>query len=136
MAGAWIFCLAAALREILEAAARGKAIVSTRVGAEGLELRDGIEIILRDGAAAFALVCVELLADPVRCETLGMAAHEIGSRRYDRRQIVVRIKDEIGNPGGLNKDNHDICFGRPKGANRVEIADAFERLEEGIRHES
>lgn len=82
--------------KILEAAARGKAIVSTRVGAEGLELRDGIEIILRDGPEAFALACAELLADPVRCETLGMAAREVVSRYYDRRQIVIRIKDEIG----------------------------------------
>ena len=36
--------------KILEAAAHGKAVVSTVVGAEGLELRDGVEIALRDGA--------------------------------------------------------------------------------------
>ena len=65
-----------------------------------MELRDGIEIILRDGAAAFARACVELLVDPGRCEILGVAAREVVARRYDRRQIVTRIKDEIGNPDG------------------------------------
>jgi glycosyltransferase involved in cell wall biosynthesis len=40
--------------KILEAAAYGKAIVSTTVGAEGLELRDSIEIVIRAGVPAFA----------------------------------------------------------------------------------
>jgi glycosyltransferase involved in cell wall biosynthesis len=85
--------------KILEAAARGKAIVSTMVGAEGLELRDGVEIILRDGARAFAGACVELLGDPARCDGLGVAARSAVERCYDRKRIVTLIKEEIGNPG-------------------------------------
>lgn len=87
--------------KILEAAAYGKAIVSTTVGAEGLELRDGVEIVIRAGAAAFATACVELLGDPARCGALGVAAREVVARRYDRQQIVTRIKEEIGNRGRL-----------------------------------
>src|SRR6266545_314988 len=83
--------------KILEAAAYGKAIVSTPVGAEGLELRDGIEIVIGAGASAFARACVDLLEDPARCQALGVAAREAVARRYDRNEIVVRIKDEIGN---------------------------------------
>jgi hypothetical protein len=83
--------------KILEAAAHGKAIVSTHVGAEGLELRDGVEIILRDGPAAFAEACIALLGDASRCERLGVAAREAVVCRYDRQQIVALIKDEIGN---------------------------------------
>jgi len=81
--------------KILEAGAHGKAIVSTTVGAEGLELRDGRDIVLRDGGPAFARACVELLRDLPRCERLGAAAREAVARGYDRRQIVARIKDEI-----------------------------------------
>jgi glycosyltransferase involved in cell wall biosynthesis len=81
--------------KILEASAHGKAVVSTVVGAEGLELRDGVEIILRDGARAFADGCIELLGDPARREALGRAAREAVARRYDRRQIVALVKDEI-----------------------------------------
>jgi len=84
--------------KILEAAAYGKAIVSTTVGAEGLELRDGIEIVIRV-APALARACVELLGDPARCEALGVAAREVVARRYDRQHIVTRIKEEISNPG-------------------------------------
>ncbi len=59
----------------------------------------------------------------------------------DRLREHSRVPSDIGPyvedvVAFMNKGNHDICFGRPKGANRVEIADAFERLEEGIRHES
>jgi len=87
--------------KILEASAYGKAIVSTVVGAEGLELRDGVEIILRDGARAFADACIELLGDPPRREALGRAAREAVARRYDRRQIVALVKHEIaGRPAG------------------------------------
>ena len=89
--------------KILEAGARGKAIVSTTVGAEGLELRDGVEIILRDSAQDLAGACVELLSDPARCDTLGVAARGAVERRYDRKQVVTLIKEEIGNPGRLMK---------------------------------
>jgi glycosyltransferase involved in cell wall biosynthesis len=81
--------------KILEAAAHGKAIVSTAIGAEGLELRDGIEIMLRDGPRAFADCCVDLLKDPGRCEALGYAAREFVAPRYDRNRIVALIKDEL-----------------------------------------
>ena len=81
--------------KILEAGAYGKAIVSTTVGAEGLDLRDDQGIVLRDGGPAFARVCVELLRDPARCERLGAAAREAVARRYDRRKIVAHIRDEI-----------------------------------------
>jgi hypothetical protein len=81
--------------KILEAGAYGKAIVSTRVGAEGLELRDGLEIVLRDGASAFARACVDLLSEPTRCAKLGAAARETIARRYNRTRIVAHIKNEI-----------------------------------------
>lgn len=82
--------------KILEAAAYGKAIVSTWIGAEGLELGDGREIMLRDGGPAFARACVELLNAPRDCEALGLAARAVVARRYDRKQIVNQIKNEIG----------------------------------------
>ncbi len=81
--------------KIIEAAAYGKAIVSTRVGAEGLELRDGEEIVLRHGGRAFAEACVDLLKDPTRCRAMGLAARKAVEPRYDRRHIMSRIKDTI-----------------------------------------
>jgi glycosyltransferase involved in cell wall biosynthesis len=81
--------------KIIEAAAYGKAIISTTVGAEGLDFRNGSEIILSDDPAGFARACVELLNDPSRCRALGRAARAEAARLYDRRQIKDQIKNSI-----------------------------------------
>ena len=47
--------------KILEAMAMGKAVVSTNIGAEGLNLRDGSEIILADQPSDFAAAIVRLM---------------------------------------------------------------------------
>jgi glycosyltransferase involved in cell wall biosynthesis len=60
--------------KILEAAAMAKPIVSTRVGAEGLDLVDGREIVLADEPRAFAAAVAELLRDAPRRRELGQAA--------------------------------------------------------------
>ena len=50
--------------KIIEAAAYGKPIVSTRIGAEGLQMRDDHDIVIRDDPKAFAEACINLLTDP------------------------------------------------------------------------
>lgn len=49
--------------KIYEAMAAGTPVVSTTIGAEGLDVRHGANILLADDAAAFAESCLELLAD-------------------------------------------------------------------------
>jgi len=77
--------------KIIEAAAYGKAVVSTRVGAEGLEYQDDREIILRDGAIEFAEACIALLKNPLRCAELGNNARETTISLYDREKIISDI---------------------------------------------
>lgn len=60
--------------KILEAAAMTKAIVSTRVGAEGLNFIDGEEIDLADEPAEFIEAVAALLRDQARRRALGQAA--------------------------------------------------------------
>jgi glycosyltransferase involved in cell wall biosynthesis len=81
--------------KIIEAAAYRKAIVSTSIGAEGLDFQNGSEIILREDPAGFARACIELLGDPSRCRALGEAAGAKAARLYDKRQIKERIKSEL-----------------------------------------
>lgn len=59
--------------KLVEYFAAGKAVVSTRLGAEGLPVRDGEHLVLaeRDG---FADAALSLLADPERRARLGAAA--------------------------------------------------------------
>ena len=77
--------------KIIEAAAARKAIVSTTVGAEGLALDDGSEILLRDTAASFAAACLELFDDRSRATALGNAAYVMARSQYERGAIVERI---------------------------------------------
>lgn len=77
--------------KIIEAAGYGRAIVSTTIGAEGLELEDGASILLRNDPESFADACVELLCDPVRRKGLGTAARAAVVKRYDRSMVLDRI---------------------------------------------
>jgi hypothetical protein len=87
--------------KIIEAAACGKPITATRLGAEGLELHDGRELLLRDDPESFAEACLQLLKDSALCKRLGHAAHEAASRHYDRANVIRLIqkyfRHEIGN---------------------------------------
>jgi glycosyltransferase involved in cell wall biosynthesis len=77
--------------KIIEAAAYAKAIVSTRLGAEGLNLEDGREIILRDAPAALADACVRLLGDPDAAACLGRAALHKARGTYERTAVIDHL---------------------------------------------
>jgi glycosyltransferase involved in cell wall biosynthesis len=77
--------------KIIEAAAYAKAIVSTRLGAEGLNFEDGREIILRDAPAELAAACVRLLDDPNAAARLGLAARQKARGIYERSTVVDQL---------------------------------------------
>jgi len=60
--------------KILEAMAMGVPVVSTTIGAEGLDLQAGTELEIADGAGAFAARTAELLVDDGRRRALADAA--------------------------------------------------------------
>ena len=61
--------------KILEAMAMGVPVVSTTIGAEGLELETGVHLETADDADAFADLTIALLADAERRKKLADAAH-------------------------------------------------------------
>jgi glycosyltransferase involved in cell wall biosynthesis len=71
----------------IEAAAHGKAVVSTPLGAEGLDFEDGKEILLASDVRELASHCVELLRDPGHAESIGTAARTRAIASYDRLAI-------------------------------------------------
>jgi glycosyltransferase involved in cell wall biosynthesis len=68
--------------KIFEAMAAGKAIVSTTIGAEGLPVKHGENILLADDAESFAKCVVELLKDRVSRESMGAAARKLVADGY------------------------------------------------------
>jgi glycosyltransferase involved in cell wall biosynthesis len=84
--------------KILEAAAMGKAIVSTRLGAEGLEFRDGEDIVLTDDARAFARATADLLADPARRRKLGEAARQRAEADYSHSALRTALRGALSEP--------------------------------------
>lgn len=68
--------------KILEAWAGGRAVVSTTVGAEGLPVRDGEHLLLRDTADSFAAAVSGLLAAPEERLRLGAAGRSIVEREF------------------------------------------------------
>jgi glycosyltransferase involved in cell wall biosynthesis len=56
--------------KVLEAFANERPVVATEAGIAGMPFRDGEEVLVRDGAAAFAEAVVGLLADPAESSRL------------------------------------------------------------------
>ena len=77
--------------KILEAMALGVPVVSTRLGATGIEARDGVEIRLADEPRFMAEACVELLRDPARAVELGRAGRRCVLGRFDADDIARNL---------------------------------------------
>jgi polysaccharide biosynthesis protein PslH len=77
--------------KILESGAMGKAIVSTTIGAEGLDFVPGEEIVIADDPAAFATNVVELLRSPARRKAMGQAARNRVVQDYDVKALERSI---------------------------------------------
>lgn len=81
--------------KIIEAATYGKPIVSTQIGAEGIHMFDGRELLLRDDPVQFADACIQLLRDDNLCNHLGLAARKAAMEHYDREKVVGLIQDYL-----------------------------------------
>ncbi|MGH0037029.1 MAG: glycosyltransferase [Myxococcota bacterium] len=68
--------------KILNSWAMGKAVVSTSVGCEGLEARDGENILVRDDPRAFAEAILALSRDAALRRRLGAAARRTAEETY------------------------------------------------------
>ena len=79
--------------KILEALAMGKAIVSTTVGAEGLDLKDGEEIFIADEPTAFANAVIRLLTDSELRRRIGENGRARVERDYDWRSIGEKLHE-------------------------------------------
>jgi sugar transferase (PEP-CTERM/EpsH1 system associated) len=78
----------------LEAMSMGKAVVSTALGAEGLQVRPGQDIEIADGTEAFAGATITLLRDAARRARMGAQARLTVTGQYSWSAIASRL-DEV-----------------------------------------
>jgi polysaccharide biosynthesis protein PslH len=78
--------------KVLDALASGRPLVSTTMGAEGIELTDGRDALLADEPGAFAGAAARVLGgdDPLAAR-LGAAGRRLAEDTYDWRAIGARL---------------------------------------------
>jgi glycosyltransferase involved in cell wall biosynthesis len=79
--------------KILEAFSHGRPVVSTSIGAEGLNLIDGEHILLADTAESFARQCVTLLHDQIQAEELGKRSREWVREHHSTEAIQRHLRE-------------------------------------------
>jgi hypothetical protein len=72
-----------------------KAIVTTSIGAEGLELRHGENCLIADEEMDFAQCCVSLLRDEGQRITLGNGARRLATDVYRQERINALVKATV-----------------------------------------
>lgn len=85
--------------KIYEAMAAGKAVVSTTIGAEGLDVRHGRDILLADDAESFAGEVVSLLEDAERRRGFERAAYDLAAR-FDWKAVARRFEETLAEVAG------------------------------------
>ncbi len=82
--------------KILTYLAAGKAVVATTKACEGLEVRDGVHLLLRDDPDGFQLAVRNLLNDYALRRRLGMSGRELVEQKYDWRAYVQSMREFVG----------------------------------------
>ncbi|MGY4234697.1 glycosyltransferase involved in cell wall biosynthesis [Bradyrhizobium sp. USDA 4449] len=93
--------------KLVEAAAYGKPIVSTAIGAEGIFLEDGKDILIREQDEAIAEACSRLLVNDALCARLGEGAHAKAGRCYDLQQIRTQIIGQLLEGADLENEDEE-----------------------------
>jgi glycosyltransferase involved in cell wall biosynthesis len=81
--------------KILEAFGAGRAVVSTRLGAEGIEAEHGRHLLIADTAEGIADAVAGLLADPARRREMAAEARRLAEERYGWAAIGAGMADDL-----------------------------------------
>ncbi|GIK43480.1 MAG: glycosyl transferase family 1 [Chloroflexota bacterium] len=82
--------------KILDAWSWGLPLVSTTIGAEGIEIEDNKNILIADTAEAFAQAVIRILKNPTLAQQLGQNGRQTVLDKYDW-QVTYSAWDEVYN---------------------------------------
>lgn len=85
--------------KVLDALAYAKAVVTTPIGYDGLELEPGEHVVVAERPADFAAACTALMADPVRRVRIGLAGRERVRERYRAEALPVIVEQILAAAG-------------------------------------
>jgi polysaccharide biosynthesis protein PslH len=94
--------------KIFEAMAMGKAVISTTIGAEGLPVHPGKDIVIADDPQTFADSTIQLLRDPLRRAELGRAARELVEQNYSWDVVVQPFETVLKMLAGEERNSMDV----------------------------
>jgi glycosyltransferase involved in cell wall biosynthesis len=77
--------------KILEALSYGLPVISTTIGAEGLEVTPGSDIIIADGREAFAEQCLRIWRDEFLRRQIAGAGRDLWRRKYSPSALVPAL---------------------------------------------
>mgnify|MGYP001152134893 CR=1 FL=1 len=80
--------------KVLEYFSCGLPVVSTSIGAEGLDVENGVNILIEDSMDKFAIKVIDLLMNKDLRVRLGEAARELAMKEYDWR-IIGKQLDKV-----------------------------------------
>jgi len=81
--------------KILDSLAMGLPVVSTSIGCEGLSVRDGSHILIRDDPEQFADAVLQVISDPVLANTLRTNGRRLVEEHYDWQRIFEQLEVEM-----------------------------------------
>lgn len=79
--------------KVVEALSMSKAIVSTTLGSEGIDVESGIHVVLADDARSFADAVVDLLRDQRTAKRLGAAGRALAEERYSWARSAAILEE-------------------------------------------
>ena len=93
--------------KIIESMAMGKTVITTMIGAEGIQYSEYENIIIADSEAKMTEIMCKIRREPHEAERIGENARKLVEYVYDNKKIIERLLifyDEIG------KDKKDISY--------------------------
>ncbi|HCV43755.1 MAG TPA: hypothetical protein DGH68_09755, partial [Bacteroidetes bacterium] len=73
----------------------GAPVVTTSIGAEGMNLKDGEHVLIADGAEAFASAVVRLYKDQSLWEAIVRGGRQIVHERWSEERVGARLLDSL-----------------------------------------
>ncbi|MCG8457729.1 MAG: glycosyltransferase family 4 protein [Holophagales bacterium] len=84
--------------KVLESFAAGVPVVATPLGAEGLDVTDGQQLLLRASMEELVIGVEQLSSSPEKAWALAQRAHAWVRRHHERRQVIERLAESLFAP--------------------------------------